>query len=215
MGRGKIEIKFIENPFNRQITYSKRKSGILKKARELTILCNAQVCLIMFSKSGKIAEYISPSTTLKDFLDRYQRKTNTDLWEAQYEALQKELRAQQEIGSRLKKEIRQRTGGDGLSELSFEELRVLEEDLHHSLGIVRNRKNHVLTSQTRTTMKSIRIEETRRSILQRSLCAEREKQESHLIAVPAGNDGDDQPHFTTLQMFTNWFSTATKPSQSS
>ncbi|XP_026428095.1 MADS-box transcription factor 16-like [Papaver somniferum] len=185
MGRGKIEIKYIKNPLNRQITYSKRKSGILKKANELTILCNAQVCLIMFSKSGKIAEYVSPATTIKDILDRYRRKTNTNLWEAQYEALQEELRAQQDIGSRIKKEIRQRTGGDGLSELSCGELRVLEEDLHQSLGIVRNRK------------------------------AEREKQESRLIAVPAGNDGDDQPHFTTLQMFTNWFPTATKPSQSS
>ncbi|KAI3838716.1 hypothetical protein MKX03_035555 [Papaver bracteatum] len=154
MARGKIEIQYIKNPINRQITYSKRRKGILKKADELTILCNAQVCLIMFSKSGKIAEYVSPSTTMKDFLDRYQRKTNTDLWEAQYEALKEELRAQQDIGWRLKKKIMQRTGRDGLSELSIEELRVLEEDLHHSLGIVRNRKNDVLTSQIRTTKKN-------------------------------------------------------------
>ncbi|KAI3963826.1 hypothetical protein MKW92_033864 [Papaver armeniacum] len=165
MARGKIEIKYIKNPLNRQITYSKRKSGILKKARELTILCNGQVCLIMFSKSGKIAEYVSPSATMKEFFDRYEKKTKLDLWEAQYEALQEELRAQQEIGSRLKKEIRQRTGRDGLSELSTEELRVLEEDLHHSLGIVRNRKNDILTSKIRTTMKSIRFEETTRRIL--------------------------------------------------
>ncbi|KAI3971230.1 hypothetical protein MKX01_021997 [Papaver californicum] len=82
---GKVEIKYIENSTSRQVTYSKRKSGILKKARELTILCNAQVCLIMFSNTGKHYEYVSPSTTMKNFLDRYQRETKINLWEAQYE----------------------------------------------------------------------------------------------------------------------------------
>ncbi|XP_026443090.1 MADS-box transcription factor 16-like [Papaver somniferum] len=142
MGRrsGKLVIKYIENSTNRKVTYSKRKKGILKKARELNILCNAQVCLIMFSKSGKNTEYVSPSTTMKDFLDRYQRETNTSLWEAQYEALQEELRAQQEIGRRLKKEIRQRTGQDDLSEFSIEELGRFEKNLEESLEIVRDRK---------------------------------------------------------------------------
>ncbi|KAI3950535.1 hypothetical protein MKW92_032524 [Papaver armeniacum] len=170
---GKVEIKYIKNPLNRQVTYSKRKSGILKKARELTILCNAQVCLIIFSDTRKIAEYVSPSTTMKNFLDRYQRETKMDLWKAQYETLQEELRAQQEIGSKLKKEISQRTGRDGLSDLSIQKLRILEEDLHQSLEIVERRKNHVMTSQTRTTVKNIRFEEARRSNLQRSLCTSR------------------------------------------
>lgn len=63
MGRGKIEIKRIENPTNRQVTYSKRRNGIFKKAQELTVLCDAKVSLIMFSNTGKFHEYISPTTT--------------------------------------------------------------------------------------------------------------------------------------------------------
>ena len=63
MGRGKIEIKRIENSNNRQVTYSKRKNGILKKANEITVLCDAQVSLIVFSSTGKMHNYISPSTT--------------------------------------------------------------------------------------------------------------------------------------------------------
>jgi len=63
MGRGKIEIKKIENPTNRQVTYSKRRNGIFKKAQELTVLCDAKVSLIMFSNTNKFHEYISPSTT--------------------------------------------------------------------------------------------------------------------------------------------------------
>ncbi|KAI3899282.1 hypothetical protein MKW92_027714, partial [Papaver armeniacum] len=57
------KIKYIENKIRRQESFSKRRKGILKKADELTVLCDAQVCLIMFSKIGKLTEYISPSTT--------------------------------------------------------------------------------------------------------------------------------------------------------
>lgn len=62
MGRGKIEIKRIENSSNRQVTYSKRRNGIMKKAKEITVLCDAKVSLIIFGTSGKMHEYISPST---------------------------------------------------------------------------------------------------------------------------------------------------------
>jgi len=63
MGRGKIEIKRIENASNRQVTYSKRKNGIIKKAKEITVLCDAQVSLVIFASSGRMHEYCSPSTT--------------------------------------------------------------------------------------------------------------------------------------------------------
>ncbi|KAJ0085546.1 hypothetical protein Patl1_07583 [Pistacia atlantica] len=48
MGRGKIEIKRIENTTNRQVTFCKRRNGLLKKAYELSILCEAEVALIVF-----------------------------------------------------------------------------------------------------------------------------------------------------------------------
>ncbi|XP_021907973.1 floral homeotic protein DEFICIENS-like isoform X2 [Carica papaya] len=66
MGRGKIEIKRIENPTNRQVTYSKRRNGIFKKAQELTVLCDAKVSLIMISNTGKLHEFISPTTTRRN-----------------------------------------------------------------------------------------------------------------------------------------------------
>jgi hypothetical protein len=64
MGRGKIEIKRIENPSNRHVTYSKRRNGIIKKATEISVLCDAQVSLVIFNSSGKmISNYCSPSTS--------------------------------------------------------------------------------------------------------------------------------------------------------
>lgn len=57
LGRGKIEIKRIENTTNRQVTFCKRRSGLLKKAYELSVLCDAEVALIVFSSRGRLYEY--------------------------------------------------------------------------------------------------------------------------------------------------------------
>lgn len=59
MGRGKIEIKRIENTTNRQVTFCKRRNGLLKKAYELSVLCDAEVALIVFSNRGRLYEYSS------------------------------------------------------------------------------------------------------------------------------------------------------------
>ncbi|KAJ9567989.1 hypothetical protein OSB04_003955 [Centaurea solstitialis] len=57
MGRGKIEIKRIENNTNRQVTFCKRRNGLLKKAYELSVLCDAEITLIVFSSRGRVYEY--------------------------------------------------------------------------------------------------------------------------------------------------------------
>ncbi|KAK0576533.1 hypothetical protein LWI29_019183 [Acer saccharum] len=86
MARGKIQIKRIENSTNRQVTYSKRRNGLFKKARELTVLCDAKVSLIMISSTNKVHEYISPSAiSTKEFFDQYQRNSGIDLWSSHYE----------------------------------------------------------------------------------------------------------------------------------
>ncbi|XWS60250.1 hypothetical protein CRYUN_Cryun07bG0020200 [Craigia yunnanensis] len=59
MVRGKVELKRIENPTSRQVTFSKRRNGILKKAFELSILCDAEVSLLIFSSSGKVYQFAS------------------------------------------------------------------------------------------------------------------------------------------------------------
>ncbi|KAK8931131.1 MADS-box transcription factor 16 [Platanthera zijinensis] len=53
MGRVKLKIKRLENLSGRQVTYSKRRAGILKKTKELSILCDIDILLLMFSPTGK------------------------------------------------------------------------------------------------------------------------------------------------------------------
>ncbi|KAF3337334.1 MADS-box transcription factor 58 [Carex littledalei] len=57
MGRVKVPIKKIENITTRQVTFSKRRSGLIKKAYELSVLCDIEVALIMFSPSGKLSHF--------------------------------------------------------------------------------------------------------------------------------------------------------------
>ncbi|XP_018455205.1 agamous-like MADS-box protein AGL30 [Raphanus sativus] len=53
MGRVKLKIKKLDSINARQATYCKRKNGIMKKAKELSILCDIDVVLLMFSPAGK------------------------------------------------------------------------------------------------------------------------------------------------------------------
>ncbi|KAG4123495.1 hypothetical protein ERO13_D11G330250v2 [Gossypium hirsutum] len=76
MGRGKIEIKKIENLNSKQVTFSKRQNGLLKKAKELSILCDAEVGVIIFSSSGKVYQW--SSTSIEYTLSRYSKGMEED-----------------------------------------------------------------------------------------------------------------------------------------
>ncbi|CAK8537444.1 unnamed protein product [Lathyrus sativus] len=70
MGRVKLEIKRIENTTNRQVTFSKRRNGLIKKAYELSILCDIDIALIMFSPSNRLSHF-SGKRRIEDVLTRY------------------------------------------------------------------------------------------------------------------------------------------------
>ncbi|XP_023730035.1 MADS-box protein SVP [Lactuca sativa] len=61
MVRQKTQIKKIENLAARQVTFSKRRRGLFKKAQELCTLCDVDIALIVFSATGKLFHY-SPSS---------------------------------------------------------------------------------------------------------------------------------------------------------
>ncbi|KAI8587753.1 hypothetical protein BDZ88DRAFT_228621 [Geranomyces variabilis] len=69
MGRKKIAIKRIVDERNRQVTFSKRKFGLMKKAHELSVLCGCEIGLIMFTANGKLFQFAS--TDMDKILLRY------------------------------------------------------------------------------------------------------------------------------------------------
>ncbi|XP_052189849.1 agamous-like MADS-box protein AGL104 [Diospyros lotus] len=71
MGRVKLQIKKIENTTNRQVTFSKRRNGLIKKAYELSVLCDVDVALIMFSPSGRVSIFSGNNKSIEDVVSRY------------------------------------------------------------------------------------------------------------------------------------------------
>ncbi|KAG0264432.1 transcription factor of the MADS box [Mortierella polycephala] len=59
-GRRKIKIEYIEDKSRRHITFSKRKSGIMKKAFELSTLTGTQVLLLVVSETGLVYTFTTP-----------------------------------------------------------------------------------------------------------------------------------------------------------
>ncbi|KAK7405383.1 hypothetical protein VNO78_06640 [Psophocarpus tetragonolobus] len=61
MGRRKIEIARLNNTNTRQVTFSKRRTGLFKKANELSILCGAKIAIVVFSPGNKPYSFGHPS----------------------------------------------------------------------------------------------------------------------------------------------------------
>lgn len=59
MGRKKLEIKRIEDNNSRLVTFSKRRSGLIKKARQLSVLCDAKIAALIVSNRGKLYQFCS------------------------------------------------------------------------------------------------------------------------------------------------------------
>ncbi|KHN30251.1 Agamous-like MADS-box protein AGL62 [Glycine soja] len=60
-GQQKIEMKKMRNESNLWVTFSKRRTGVFKKASELATLCGMDVAVIMFSPGNRVFSFGSPS----------------------------------------------------------------------------------------------------------------------------------------------------------
>nr|ANU06249.1 GloT [Primula vulgaris] len=142
MGRGKVEIKRIENSNIRQVTYSNRRNGILKKAKEISVLCDAQVSLIIFSSSSKMHDYCSPNSSLINILDAYQKQSGIRLWDARHENLSNEIERVKKENDNMQIELRYLKGED-IQSLHHKELMSIEDALENGLTRVRERQMEI------------------------------------------------------------------------
>ncbi|XP_020220153.1 MADS-box protein JOINTLESS [Cajanus cajan] len=127
MARKKIPIKKIDNINARQVTFSKRRKGLFKKAQELSTLCDAEIALIVFSATSKLFEYASSS--MQHIIERRNRHSaiqgldnpsiEQQLGSVSYDMLRKEVEDKTHELSRL--------NGKELQGLTIQELQKLEE----------------------------------------------------------------------------------------
>ncbi|KAL5714258.1 hypothetical protein ACHQM5_016244 [Ranunculus cassubicifolius] len=151
MAREKIQIKKIDNTTARQVTFSKRRRGLFKKAEELSILCDADVALIIFSATGKLFEYSSSS--MKEILERHNMQSK-NLQKLDQPSL--ELHLENGKNARLSKEVTERSRqlrnmrGEELQGLNIEELQQLEKTLETGLGRVLDTKSEKIMNEIST-----------------------------------------------------------------
>ncbi|KAK9669220.1 hypothetical protein RND81_13G116600 [Saponaria officinalis] len=88
MGRVKLKIKRLESSSNRQVTYSKRRTGIIKKAKELAILCDIHIVLLMFSPTGKPTLYLGDRSNLEQVITKFAQLTPQERAKRKLESLE-------------------------------------------------------------------------------------------------------------------------------
>ncbi|XP_039160755.1 MADS-box protein AGL42 isoform X1 [Eucalyptus grandis] len=152
MVRGKVQMRRIENATSRQVTFSKRRPGLLKKAYELSVLCDAEVATIIFSQKGRLYEF-SSNSEIRKTIDRYRRSTNDA---AMYQANIKQniLRLKQETTNMERKiellEVSLRKlSGQCLGSCSMDEIQEIGDQLERSLSSIRERKAQLFNDQIR------------------------------------------------------------------
>ncbi|XP_075522852.1 agamous-like MADS-box protein AGL19 isoform X1 [Primulina tabacum] len=151
MVRGKTQMKRIENASSRQVTFSKRRSGLLKKAFELSVLCDAEVALIIFSPSGRLYEF-SSSSQMSHTIERYQKNARTLANLRITDEVHTQQKLKDEAADSYKKlelleDAKRTLLGENIVSCSIAELVQVEEQLEKSLCKIRARKHTLFQEQ--------------------------------------------------------------------
>ncbi|KAJ0047719.1 hypothetical protein Pint_16290 [Pistacia integerrima] len=205
MGRGRVQLKRIENKINRQVTFSKRRSGLLKKAHEISVLCDAEVALIVFSTKGKLFEY-STDSCMERILERYERYSyserqlqpndisNPGSWTIEHA----KLKARVEILQRNQSHFM----GQELDTLSLKELQSLEHQLDSAVKHIRSRKNQLMFESISDLQKKDKLLQEQNNLLSKKV-KEKEKNLAEQAQWEQQNDGLSSPSELLMQPFNN------------
>ncbi|KAG7587337.1 Transcription factor MADS-box [Arabidopsis thaliana x Arabidopsis arenosa] len=139
MGRRKIEIKRIENKSSRQVTFSKRRNGLIDKARQLSILCESSVAVVVVSASGKLYES-SSGDDISKIIDRYEIQHAEEL-----KALELAEKIQNYLPLKeLLETVQSKLEEPNVDNVSVDSLISLEEQLETALSVSRARKAELM-----------------------------------------------------------------------
>ncbi|XP_078157352.1 MADS-box transcription factor 22-like isoform X4 [Carex rostrata] len=183
MAREKLKLRRIDNTAARQVTFSKRRKGLFKKAEELSILCDAEVALIVFSSTGKLFQFSSSS--MKETLRKYSGHSKDH---DQPSATSIDLNVEQTNCEELSKKVAaaslqlKHMKGEELDKMSVAELQQLENKLEEGLSRVLNRKGQIMIDQINgLRQKGMTLEEENRRL----------KQQISITGQPASNDTEN------------------------
>ncbi|XP_057961538.1 agamous-like MADS-box protein AP1 [Malania oleifera] len=201
MGRGRVQLKRIENKINRQVTFSKRRTGLVKKAHEISVLCDAEVALIIFSNKGKLFEY-STDSCMEKILERYERYSYAErqLIATDHESQGNWCLEYTKLKSKI--ELLQRNQrhffGEDLDSLSLKELQNLEQQLDTGLKQIRSRKNQLMYESISELQRKERTMQEQNNMLAKQI-KEQEKTAAQQVHWEQQNHGPNASSFLLAQ----------------
>ncbi|KAI0513836.1 hypothetical protein KFK09_009867 [Dendrobium nobile] len=168
MGRAKMELKRIESSTSRRVTFSKRRNGLLKKAFELSVLCDVEVGVIVFSPQGKVYDFASSS--MQNVIERYKMNL-VDLSSTSSATEQNIQRWKQEATLNAMKidfleASNRKLMGENLESCSLEDLNKLECQFEQGLVNIRGIKSRLLSRQVTQLEEKTRVLSEENELLQ-------------------------------------------------
>ncbi|KAF8089295.1 hypothetical protein N665_0510s0010 [Sinapis alba] len=156
MGRRKVEIKRIEKKSSRQVTFSKRRNGLIEKARQLSILCESSVAVIVVSATGKLYNS-SSGDNMSKIIHRYQIQQADDLKNLNIEEKTRNYLPQKELLQLVQSNLEEAN----VNGVSVDSLISLEEQLETALSVTRATKTKLMMEfvKTRREKEKLLIEE--------------------------------------------------------
>ncbi|KAK6268511.1 hypothetical protein QUC31_012671 [Theobroma cacao] len=166
MGRRKIEMEMVKDSSSRQVTFSKRRTGLFKKANELATLCGAQVAIVVFSPGGKPFSFGHPSVeaVTQQFLNQdtkpkvsisaqvgSQQQAKVEKLSQQLNDLLKQIQAEKKRGEMLDKEIKasgKHKCQKPVNELSLDELLQMKQSMEELREKLKGRVSEIEASSS-------------------------------------------------------------------
>ncbi|CAN7046447.1 protein MADS AFFECTING FLOWERING 5 isoform X1 [Brassica rapa] len=145
MGRRKVEIKRIENKSSRQVTFCKRRNGLMKKARQLSILCESSVALLIVSSTGKLYSSSSGDSMAK-ILTRYKTQHADELKTVDLAEKTRNYLSHEELLEIVQCKLEEAKNDN----MSIESLISLEEQFKSALSLTRARKAELMMEFLKT-----------------------------------------------------------------
>ncbi|MED6192651.1 hypothetical protein PIB30_011987 [Stylosanthes scabra] len=175
MGRRKIEIKMVNNTNTRQVTFSKRRTGLFKKANELSILCGSEVAIVVFSPGNKPYSFAHPTVeaVAAKFLIQNPRRgaddhennsddgdddddgdADTTALDHLFKEIVEQVRVEEKEGAAHDKEIKEVVGLEGKWCDEIGELSELRRRVRERLAMLETVESMMLLSEEPVVMKN-------------------------------------------------------------
>ncbi|XP_059449152.1 truncated transcription factor CAULIFLOWER A-like isoform X2 [Corylus avellana] len=202
MGRGKVQLKRIEDKISRQVTFSKRKGGLMKKANELAVLCDVEVALLIFSDRGRLYEFCS-AESLEEILERYRIHVDEEAAVCRRAELEKNLPECTDLRTSANplQMIQRHLDAQNIEQKNITELTELEKELDAILRQTRYRKTQLLMEAAKAVQEGEKQPRKEKTFMEEEVAEMSENLDNHYNRPlePESNSNSNDPPLSPLQ----------------